>query len=88
MLTPVSYRYIAMHSLWSLLFKRQPQRHFARLDAQGLCQAFKCCEQLPAGFGWVEVSESRLQWLNRPLPGNARVVQRPRGNRLQRMLAA
>lgn len=77
-----------MHSLWSLLFKRQPQRHFARLDGNGLCQAFKCCEHLPAGAGWVEVSESRLQWLNRPLPASARVVQRPHRNRLQRALAA
>lgn len=76
-----------MSSLWSL-FKRQPQRHFARLDAQGLCQAFKCCEQPPAGSGWVEVSESGLHWLNRPLPASARVVARRRGNLLQRALAA
>ncbi|MDR0277023.1 MAG: hypothetical protein LBJ37_03990 [Paucimonas sp.] len=76
-----------MSSLWSL-FKRQPQRHFARLDAQGLCQAFKCCEQAPAGAGWVEVSESDLRWLNRPLPASARAVPRRRGNLLQRALAA
>ena len=76
-----------MSSFLSLLFKR-PQRHFARLDAQGLCQALKCCEQLPAGAGWVEVSESGLHWLNRPLPASARVVQRRRPNLLQRALAA
>lgn len=76
-----------MSSLWSL-FKRQPQRHFARLDAQGLCQAFKCCEQPPAGTGWVEVGESDLRWLNRPLPASARAVPRRRGNLLQRALAA
>lgn len=77
-----------MNSFWSLLFKRQPQRHFARLDAKGLCQAIKCCEQPPIGPGWVEVNESGLHWLNRPLPANARVVQRRRGNLLQRALAA
>ena len=77
-----------MHSLWSLLFKRQPRRHFARLNADGLCQAIKCCEQLPAGAGWVEVRESGLHWLNRPLPANARVAPQHRGNRLQRALAA
>ncbi|MEE1922443.1 hypothetical protein V0R50_06770 [Pseudomonas sp. 148P] len=76
-----------MSSLWSL-FKRQPQRHFARLDAQGLCQALKCCEQPPVGAGWVEVGESDLRWLNRPLPASARVVARRRGNLLQRALAA
>ncbi|MFJ4373476.1 hypothetical protein ACIP1T_12760 [Pseudomonas japonica] len=76
-----------MSSLWSL-FKRQPQRHFARLDSQGLCQALKCCEQPPAGAGWVEVSESGLHWLNRPLPASARVVPQHRGNLLQRALAA
>ncbi len=77
-----------MNSFWSLLFKRQPQRHFARLDAHGLCQALKCCEQPPVGAGWVEVNESGLHWLNRPLPASARVVPRRRGNLLQRALAA
>lgn len=77
-----------MHSLWSLLFKRQPQRHFARLDSQGLCRAFKCCTQQPTGTGWVEVSESRLQWLNAPLPASAQVIKPPHGNQVQGALAA
>ncbi|UVL62414.1 hypothetical protein LOY54_03850 [Pseudomonas sp. B21-032] len=77
-----------MSSLLALLFKRNPQRCFARLDAHGLCQAFKQCAQAPATSGWVEINEIRLAWLNRPLPASARVSKRVSGNWLQRSLAA
>ncbi|PWB35360.1 hypothetical protein DCO48_02765 [Pseudomonas sp. SDI] len=77
-----------MTSIWNLLFKRQPQRQFVRLDAQGLCQAFKRCEQAPSGSGWVEVGEIRLHWLNRALPANARVSPHARLKRVHSALAA
>ncbi|QBF25163.1 hypothetical protein EXN22_05470 [Pseudomonas tructae] len=77
-----------MPSLLTLLFKRNPQRCFARLDALGHCQAFKQCAQPPASSGWVEIYEIRLAWLNQPLPSSARVSKRVSGNWLQRSLAA
>ncbi|MDD0975152.1 hypothetical protein [Pseudomonas fontis] len=77
-----------MTSLWKLLFKRPAERHFARLDSHGLCQAFKRCQQQPAGSGWVEISEIRLHWLNRPLPASARVCPPVRQHKVQPALAA
>ena len=77
-----------MHALLTLLFRRQPPRQFARLDAHGVCLAFKQCQQQPAGAGWVEISEIRLHWINRPLPASARVQPLARGNRLGRAVAA
>lgn len=76
-----------MPSLWNLLFKRQPLRHFARLDAQGICLALRQGNAAPAGNGWVEVSESRLHWLNRPLPASARVLRRAARRQVQSALA-
>lgn len=77
-----------MHALWNLLFRRQPPRQFARLDAHGVCLAFKQCEQPPAAAGWVEISEIRLHWINRPLPASARVQPHTRCNRVGRAVAA
>ncbi|UFH48651.1 hypothetical protein [Pseudomonas sp. KNUC1026] len=48
-------------------------RHYALIDAHGLCAAFRTCGHAPAGSGWVEVTETRLHSLGRPLPASARV---------------
>ncbi|MGX1125132.1 hypothetical protein [Pseudomonas sp. HLS-6 TE3448] len=77
-----------MNSLWSLLFKRQPERYFARLDGAGLCQAFKHCTDAPIDGHWVEINEIRLHWLNRPLPTSAKVMAHSMSSRPQRTLAA
>ncbi|MFI8479970.1 hypothetical protein ACIGCM_05285 [Pseudomonas sp. NPDC078700] len=63
-----------MSVLRSIFAPRRPTRTFALLDDNGLCQAFKQSSQAPAGFGWIEVSEQRLNWLNNPLPSFARIV--------------
>jgi hypothetical protein len=68
--------YIVMHFLWSLFSPRPKFRSYALLDAQGRCQAFKHCSQAPAGHGWVEIEEIRLNWLHQPLPASARVSPR------------
>ncbi|MNJ63245.1 hypothetical protein GPJ81_22430 [Pseudomonas alkylphenolica] len=77
-----------MSWFWASLFNRRPMRSFARLDTQGLCLAFKQCATRPDAGNWVEIDEIRLSWLNRPLPASARVCARPRGNWVQRSLAA
>ncbi|KPY30275.1 Uncharacterized protein ALO52_04407 [Pseudomonas syringae pv. primulae] len=46
------------------------------MDHAGICRAFKHCAERPSGYEWVEVTEQRLNWLNRPLPASARVAQR------------
>ncbi|MGH8439457.1 MAG: hypothetical protein ACRERW_10440 [Pseudomonas sp.] len=77
-----------MSWFWASLFNRRPMRSFARLDAQGLCLAFKQCATRPDAGDWVEIDEIRLTWLNHPLPASARVCARARGNWVQRSLAA
>lgn len=77
-----------MRSLWTLLFPRPAPRQFARLDANGHCQAFKQCLQPPTGAGWVEINEIRLHWMNRSLPASARVQPRASHNRLARAVVA
>lgn len=67
-----------MDLLWSLFSLRRRHRHYARLDNQGVCLAFKHCATPPAGQDWVEITEARLAWLHRPLPASARVPQRLR----------
>ncbi|AVE07210.1 hypothetical protein ACQRBV_04470 [Pseudomonas sp. R11F] len=62
-----------MRLLKSLFMPRADHRHFARLDARGYCLAFKQCRLPPVGEGWVEVTETHLGWMNRPLPASARV---------------
>ena len=65
-----------MRLLKSLFFSHTSHRHFALLDAQGCCQAFKQCSLPPVGEGWVEVEETRLSWMHHPLPASARVSPR------------
>ena len=77
-----------MTSLWTLLFKRPPQRSFARLDNDGRCLAFKQCSQPPLGCGWVQVKEVRLCWLGQALPTSARVCARANNHWQQRSLPA
>ncbi|TDF84605.1 hypothetical protein [Pseudomonas sp. H9] len=77
-----------MSWFWTSLFTRRPTRHFARLDTQGHCLAFKQCANKPEAGNWVEINEIRLAWLNRPLPANARVCPLPRNNWVQRSLTA
>ena len=62
--------------LWRLFARKPAFRHFALLDAQGRCQAFKHCSQPPVGGGWVEVEEIRLSWMHQPLPARARISPR------------
>lgn len=65
-----------MNLFWSLFTARPQHRHYARVDHAGICCAFKHCAERPSGHEWVEVTEQRLNWLNRPLPASARVAQR------------
>ncbi|WP_017905701.1 hypothetical protein [Pseudomonas asplenii] len=46
-------------------------RHFALLDRNGLCLAFKSCRNRPQNGNWVEVKEVCLAWLHHPLPASA-----------------
>ncbi|AZF14448.1 hypothetical protein [Pseudomonas sp. R3-18-08] len=62
-----------MRLLKSLFFSHARHRHFALLDAHGHCLAFKQCSVPPVGEGWVEVAETHLGWMHRPLPASARV---------------
>ncbi|UNM21030.1 hypothetical protein K0P33_06105 [Pseudomonas sp. ArH3a] len=62
-----------MRLLKSLFMPRARHRHYALLDARGHCQAFKQCSLPPVGEGWVEVAETHLAWMHRPLPASARV---------------
>ncbi len=64
-----------MFALRNLLAPRRPMRSFALLNAQGICTALRQSAQAPQGLGWVEVQKSCLNWLNRPLPADARTVQ-------------
>ncbi|KAA0949636.1 MULTISPECIES: hypothetical protein [unclassified Pseudomonas] len=65
-----------MHFFWSLFMRKPAHRHFALLDQQGRCQAFKQCSLPPVGNGWVEVEEIRLSWMHHPLPARARLSPR------------
>ncbi|AZF35679.1 MULTISPECIES: hypothetical protein [unclassified Pseudomonas] len=62
-----------MRLLKSLFLSHARHRHFALLDAHGHCLAFKQCSLPPVGEGWVEVAETHLGWMHRPLPASARV---------------
>ncbi|MFO2465030.1 hypothetical protein OOJ96_14555 [Pseudomonas sp. 15FMM2] len=62
-----------MSFLWNLFTPKPVHRHFALLDQQGRCQAFKQCSLPPVGEGWVEVEEIRLSWMHHPLPARARL---------------
>jgi hypothetical protein len=77
----------AMDFLWSLFSLRRRHRHYARLDQQGICLAFKHCAETPCGQGWVEVHEAKLCWLQRPLPASARVTPRSRAITARHMLS-
>ncbi|MBD8603699.1 MULTISPECIES: hypothetical protein [unclassified Pseudomonas] len=68
-----------MGFLKSLFSASQPYRCYVALDQQGLCRAFKQCQQAPVGEGWVEVGDIRPQWLGQPLPAHARVSSRATG---------
>ncbi|KPA95070.1 hypothetical protein [Pseudomonas asplenii] len=46
-------------------------RHFALLDQNGICLAFKSCRTRPQNGNWVDVEEVCLAWLHRPLPASA-----------------
>nr|WP_246212015.1 hypothetical protein [Pseudomonas spelaei] len=60
------------------MFKSSPSRcYFALLDADGCCQGFMHCNVPPRGEGWVEVRETRLSWIQRPLPASARLDSLP-----------
>jgi len=78
--------YAAMHFLLSLFTRRPRHRNYARLDAQGRCQAFKHCSQPPKGEGWVEIEEIRLNWLHQTLPLSARTARRPARSPAQPLL--
>ncbi|WP_212631393.1 hypothetical protein [Pseudomonas sp. KB-10] len=57
------------------LFNRsRPMRHFALIDAQGICQALRQMQEQPGQAGWVEVREPSLSWLGAPLPAAARIT--------------
>jgi hypothetical protein len=49
----------------------QQYRHFALLDTQGRCIAFKSCKGIPQNGEWVQVNEVNLACLNRALPARA-----------------
>ncbi|AHC35789.1 hypothetical protein A7317_12835 [Pseudomonas fluorescens] len=49
----------------------QQYRHFALLDTQGRCIAFKSCEGTPQNGEWVQVNEVNLAWLYKALPAHA-----------------
>ncbi|SDU82613.1 hypothetical protein [Pseudomonas mucidolens] len=77
-----------MNFLWNLFAAKPALRHFALLDPQGCCQAFKQCDLPPVGEGWVEVEEIRLSWMHHPLPARARVSPRaPRSIKHQALAA-
>ncbi|UVE16972.1 hypothetical protein NVV93_15435 [Pseudomonas sp. LS44] len=71
-----------MNLLSLLSFWPSPWRHYALLDAQGICRALRHARMAPQGAGWVEVNESRLSWLHQPLPASAhrrpQIAQSPR----------
>jgi hypothetical protein len=47
-------------------------RHFALLNSQGCCIAFKSCERMPTQGEWVEITAINLAWFNQTLPGHGR----------------
>ncbi|MGH8449408.1 hypothetical protein [Pseudomonas sp.] len=77
-----------MRLLKSLFMPHAHHRHFALLDANGHCLAFKQCSLPPVGEGWVEVAETHLGWMNRPLPASARVCPQPVHAQPQQALAS
>ncbi|MGE7813209.1 hypothetical protein ACQKMW_07290 [Pseudomonas sivasensis] len=58
------------------IFRVNRYRHFALLDTQGRCIAFKSCEGIPENGKWVQVNEVNLAWLNGAL--SARVLAMPK----------
>ncbi|NVZ18921.1 hypothetical protein HX794_04640 [Pseudomonas costantinii] len=61
--------------IFSLMFKSNTRyRHFASVDANGVCIAFKTCHEKPANGHWVEVEHLNLCWLGNALPSHARIV--------------
>lgn len=64
-----------MSLLQSLFNMRRQYRHYALVDQAGICRALKHCTERPSSSDWVEVSEQQVNWLNQPLPANARVTQ-------------
>ncbi|WP_339081671.1 hypothetical protein [Pseudomonas sp. TMP9] len=77
-----------MFSLHNLLAPHRPIRSFALVDAQGICRALRQSAQAPQGSGWIEVQQSCMSWLNRPLPASVKNVQVTPCLRLQQTLAA
>ncbi|WP_347901980.1 hypothetical protein [Pseudomonas purpurea] len=75
-----------MTILWPLFVSRRKYRYFAQLDANQCCLAFRHCQRVPTGKGWVEIQEIRLNWLHRPLPDSARVRGRAPRSWLQQLL--
>lgn len=63
-----------MSFLRSLFARPHPPRHFALLDAEGYCRALRQSQTAPETGNWVEVVESRLSWLDTPLPADARAT--------------
>ncbi|WP_395609118.1 hypothetical protein [Pseudomonas sp. B22129] len=63
-----------MRLLKSLFMPNARLRHYALLDSHGHCLAFKQCSLPPVGEGWVEVVETHLGWMHRPLPSSARIT--------------
>lgn len=76
-----------MNRLWSLLSASRPLRSFALLDSAGRCQAFKQCQQIPSGHGWVEIEEIRLNWLHQVLPASARITSSSARSQVQPLLS-
>jgi hypothetical protein len=77
-----------MFSLRNLLAPHRPMRLFVLIDAQGVCRALRQSAQAPHSSDWVEVQQSCLSWLNRPLPAGARADQVTPCLRMQQTLAA
>lgn len=63
-----------MLSFRSLFAPRVRPRCYALLDRRGTCLGFHQGFAAPQGPAWVEVTECRLAWLQRPLPASARVA--------------
>ena len=65
-----------MRSFSWVFRKTTDYRHFALLDAEHVCIAFRSCRTKPVGEHWVEVERVNLSWLGRPLPGCPRAEER------------
>ena len=59
---------------WFLFARRPQRRSFALLDAAGICRGLHLGTECPASGNWVEVQETRLTWLDKPLPADAQVI--------------